>query len=251
MSQADLEISLSRRNAVSAGGSDGAYMNYDVKFRFSLPDSETEQHEAGVNSVGFDEVELRQRGLDPAAYGQYLAAQLLAEPAVRSLFDQACAVAQAAADVPLRLRLASARNAPNCTTCAGRRCATRPIGDPCSPARAALLALPQQPDWRPVKPAPARRPARPGGDRQPGRPRQVRMAAVDVAASSPRARAGLGSPRPSWHPGQRHPRRQPNRLRDGSTSSTWSPRHAEQRRALAAPGRGRQNRRVGRREPSW
>lgn len=94
MTQADLEISLYRRDA----------SGYNVELRCSPPDSETEQRQAGDQAVHFDPAELRQRALDPATYGQYLGAQLLAEPTVRTFFDQALAVAQAAS-TPLRLRL--------------------------------------------------------------------------------------------------------------------------------------------------
>ena len=112
MSKADLEISLYRRDALGLSNSVSDSASYGVELRFSRPDSETDQRKAGVNPVRFDPAELRTRALDAVAYGQYLAAQLLAEPEVRSFFDQALAVAQAAADVPLRLRLNMAPGAP-------------------------------------------------------------------------------------------------------------------------------------------
>ncbi len=105
MPQADLEISLYRRDA---GGDNGSY---GVELRFGDSQNEAEQRQGGLNPVHFDPIELRQRMLDPAAYGQYLAAQLLAEPDVRSLFDRAVVAAQAQ-DVPLRLRLNIAPGAP-------------------------------------------------------------------------------------------------------------------------------------------
>ena len=107
MPQADLEISLYRRDALGLSNSvsDGDSTSYGVELRFSDPQSEADQRKAGVNPVRFDPAELRARALDPAATGQYLAAQLLAEPAVRTFFDQAVAAAQAQ-DASLRLRLA-------------------------------------------------------------------------------------------------------------------------------------------------
>ena len=67
MSQTDLEISLFRRDAES----------YGVELRFTDPTSEADKRQGGVAPVRFDPAELRARALDPAVYGQYLAAQLL------------------------------------------------------------------------------------------------------------------------------------------------------------------------------
>ena len=103
MAQADLEISLFRRDA--GGFSDGDGVSYGIGLRYSDPESEADKRQDGVAPVHFDPAELRQRGLDPAGYGQYLAGQLLAEPAIRGFFDQAAAATQAR-NLPLRLRLA-------------------------------------------------------------------------------------------------------------------------------------------------
>jgi hypothetical protein len=105
MSEIDLDISLYGREAGRHGTS------YRIELRFNDPTSEGEKRQSGAKSVRLDPVELRQRELDPVAYGQYLAARLLAEPAVRSFFDQALAVAQTR-DARLRLRLDIAPDAP-------------------------------------------------------------------------------------------------------------------------------------------
>jgi hypothetical protein len=100
---ADLEISLFRSDA--GNFSDGDGVSYGIGLRYSDPESEADKRLDGVAPVHFDPAELRQRSLDPAGCGQYLAGQLLAEPAIRSFFDQATAAAQAR-NLPLRIRLA-------------------------------------------------------------------------------------------------------------------------------------------------
>jgi hypothetical protein len=103
MTQADLEISLYRRDAGSFSDGDG--VSYGAGLRYNDPENEAEKRQDGVVPMHFDPVELRQRTLDPAGYGQYLAGQLLAEPAMRTFFDQAAAAVQAR-NFPLRIRLA-------------------------------------------------------------------------------------------------------------------------------------------------
>ena len=100
---ADLEISLYRRDA--GGFSDGDGVSYGIGLRYGDPESEAEKRQDGVAPVHFDPAELRQRALDPADCGQYLAGQLLAEPATRAFFDQAVAAAQAR-NLALRIRMA-------------------------------------------------------------------------------------------------------------------------------------------------
>ncbi len=90
-------------NAGSFSDGDGA--GYGVGLRYSDPESEADKRQDGVAPVHFDPAELRQRALDPAGYGQYLAGQLLAEPGTRAFFDQAAAAAQAR-NISLRIRLA-------------------------------------------------------------------------------------------------------------------------------------------------
>ena len=174
MSKADLEISLYRRDALGLSNSVSDSASYGVELRFSRPDSETDQRKAGVNPVRFDPAELRTRALDAVAYGQYLAAQLLAEPEVRSFFDQALAVAQAAADVPLRLRLNMAPGAPELHNL---RWETLWLpGSARTPAHRrepALLALSFQPGLEARSPAARVFPARPGGGSRPVRRRQI------------------------------------------------------------------------------
>lgn len=112
---ADLEISIFRRDAASIGSVDDSATDndgtgYGVELRFTGPDGEGEKRQGGNAAVRFNAAALRARALDPAAYGQYLAAQLLAESAVRGFFDQAAAAAQAQ-EATLRLRLAIAPSA--------------------------------------------------------------------------------------------------------------------------------------------
>ncbi len=92
MSQADLEIFLFQRSLAS----------YGLTLRFRQPAAG--QDKAFSASWTPDEAALRQREIDPAGYGEALAGQLLAEPAVRAFFDQALAVA-ASQRIPLHLRL--------------------------------------------------------------------------------------------------------------------------------------------------
>ena len=105
MPVANLEIFLFRRDAGNES------VSYGIELRFAAAGSETEKSESGTTPLRTDDPELRALGLDPAAYGSYLAAKLLAERAMRSFFDQARAAAQAQ-DAPLRLRLKVAPDAP-------------------------------------------------------------------------------------------------------------------------------------------
>jgi formylglycine-generating enzyme required for sulfatase activity len=92
VSQADLEILISARSGAS----------YGVTLRFRRP--EVGQDKAFSASWTLDEAALRQRGHDPVAYGEEMAAQLLAGSGTRSFLDQALAVA-ASLQTPMRLRL--------------------------------------------------------------------------------------------------------------------------------------------------
>ena len=84
---------------------------YGVELRFGDPASEVDRRQPGANLVRFDPVELRAHSLDPAVDGQYLTEQLLAEPAVRSFFDQAMAATETTG-ATCRLRLAISPGAP-------------------------------------------------------------------------------------------------------------------------------------------
>ncbi len=92
MSQADLEILISTHGGTS----------YGVTLRFRRPDAGQDKVLAAPWTL--TEAALLAREHDPAAYGEELAAQLLAEPAARSFLDQALAVA-ASQQTPLHLRL--------------------------------------------------------------------------------------------------------------------------------------------------
>lgn len=101
---ADLEISLHRRDNY-----------YTVEMRFSYPDSATESR-LPLNApavVQFNKQDLQRHILthDPHGYGAALSASLFADPAVRSLFDQARRTADQH-QVPLRVRLLIDGNLP-------------------------------------------------------------------------------------------------------------------------------------------
>ena len=182
MSQSDLEISLFRRDAES----------YGVELRFTDPTSEADKRQGGVAPVRFDPAELRARALDPAAYGQYLAAQLLSEPAVRGFFDQALAAAQAQ-DASLRLRIAIAPSAPELHNLRWETLRLPEAGVPLlSGQNLTFSRYLSSLDWRPVR-------LRPQADLRalvtvasPGNAAKWQVAEVDTEAELAAARAGLG-----------------------------------------------------------
>ncbi len=186
MTTADLEISLYRH----AAGGEGAC--YGVELRFSDPQSESDRRQAGLEPMRFDPVELRQRMLDPAAYGEYLASQLLAEPALRAFFDQAVAVAQAQ-EAPLRLRLIIAASAPELHNLRWETlrlpAAHAPLltGENVRFSRY-LSSL----DWRPVRLRPQEALAALVAVASPSDIARYRLAEVDAAVELAAARAGLG-----------------------------------------------------------
>jgi formylglycine-generating enzyme required for sulfatase activity len=90
--QADLEIFLFQRSPASYG--------LTLRFRHAAAG----QDKSLSGSWTLDDVALRQRELDAAAYGECLAQQVLAEPRVRGFFDEALAVA-GSQEMPLHLRL--------------------------------------------------------------------------------------------------------------------------------------------------
>jgi formylglycine-generating enzyme required for sulfatase activity len=102
----DLVISLYRRDATSASTSagDSNRASYGVDLRFTTADSEKEKIASGTTSLFTDDPAFRELSLDPAAYGAYLAGQLLAEPALASFFD-GVRVASQSGDGTLHIRL--------------------------------------------------------------------------------------------------------------------------------------------------
>ncbi len=90
--EADLEILIFPHSGAS----------YGVTLRFRRPDAG--QDKTLSASWTLDEAALRQREHDPTAYGEELAAQLLAGPDARGFLDQTLAVA-ASQQTPLHLRL--------------------------------------------------------------------------------------------------------------------------------------------------
>jgi hypothetical protein len=94
----ELEISLTLRDG------EGDATSYGIELAHNDPASLAFPRWQGAAPIRCNEEELRGHNLDPAAYGASLLAQLLAEPAMASRFDQATAVAQAA-DATLHIRL--------------------------------------------------------------------------------------------------------------------------------------------------
>jgi tetratricopeptide (TPR) repeat protein len=92
MSPADLELLISHASADT----------YTLTLRFRYPAAGQDLRFDGAWTL--DEVELRKHELDPIAYGEQLAAQLLAEPGARSFLEQALAAA-GSQETPLHLRL--------------------------------------------------------------------------------------------------------------------------------------------------
>ena len=82
----NLEIGLHRRNADY----------YSIELHFSRPESDADVRLARrePSLAQFDQGRLREFLLDPDAYGQELGQNLLVDPAVRTLFDQARSAAQ-------------------------------------------------------------------------------------------------------------------------------------------------------------
>jgi hypothetical protein len=93
---AELEISLHRHDANS----------YAVDFRYNQPESDADIRlsQGRLSLAEFDFNKLRSLALDPAAYGQALAACLFADSTVQTAFGQARASA-GSLNIPLRLRL--------------------------------------------------------------------------------------------------------------------------------------------------
>ena len=101
---ADLEISLHRRDAE----------RYQVEFRFSRPDSDTDDRLAQAGKalcVQFDLDNLRSLLLNAAAYGKFLSECLFGSEAIRTAFEKARTAAQLL-NVPLRIRLFIGPSAP-------------------------------------------------------------------------------------------------------------------------------------------
>jgi hypothetical protein len=185
MTQADLELSLHRRDAGS----------YGVDLRFTDPSNEADKRLSSAAPVRFDEAELRQRSLDAAAYGACLAGQLFAGDDVRSFFQEAMAAAQSR-DMALGLRLVIG---PSAAELHSLRWETLrlPGGTPGSEATLTdehlrfsryLSSL----DWRPVR-------LRPQADLRalvavasPSDAAKYHLAEVDTAAELVAARGGLG-----------------------------------------------------------
>ena len=187
MPVANLEIFLFRRDAGNAS------VRYGIELRFAAAGSENEKAASGATPLDTDDPEFRARGLDPAAYGSYLAAQLLAEPAIRSFFDQARAAAQAQ-DAPLHLRLAIG---------AGCGRAAQPALGDAAPARqrpAPLLTGENLTfsrylaslDWRPVRPRSAADIRALVVVADPSDAARFRLAPVNKEQELAAARAGLG-----------------------------------------------------------
>ena len=189
MPVANLEIFLFRRDAGNAS------VRYGIELRFAAAGSENEKAASGATPLDTDDPEFRARGLDPAAYGSYLADRLLAEPAIRSFFDQARAAAQAQ-DASLHIRLAVGADAAELHSLRWEMLRL-PGGAPLSAATLTgekltfsryLATL----DWRPVRPRSAADIRALIVIADPSDAARFRLAPVNKAQELAAARAGLG-----------------------------------------------------------
>ena len=182
----DLEIVLDRYSG------DGDVANYGIALRISDPQSEADQRLGGSQPVRFVPAELCTRALDPAAYGEYLAGQLLAEPAVRTFFAQAIAAAQAQA-AALRLRLVIN---PGAAELHGLRWETLRLAGSNAPLLTGqnftFARYLDSLDWRPVRLRPAAELRALVVVADPADAARYRLAPVDRTAELAAARAGLG-----------------------------------------------------------
>lgn len=183
----ELEIALARRD----GGGDAA--SYGVELRFNDPASQAETGRVfGAQAIRFDPVELRSRSLDPAAYGAYLAAQLLAEPAVRTGFDKATAAAELA-NAALHLRLAIHPNAAELHALRWETLRLTPAAPPLLAGQNVTFSrYLSSLDWRPVRLRPEAELRALVAVADPADVARYRLAPVDPAAELAAARAGLG-----------------------------------------------------------
>ena len=185
----DLEIALTRRDAASFGDADAAY---GIELRFNDPASEADQRTTGAAAVRFDRETLRGFSLDPAAYGAYLAEQLLAGQDVHTFFDRAVAAAERA-NAALRLRLDIKPNAAELHTL---RWETLRLPGAVAPLLAGqnvtfaryLSSL----DWRPVRLRPEAELRALVAVADPADVAKYRLAPVERDKELAAARAGLG-----------------------------------------------------------
>lgn len=186
MTQPDLAITLSRRDA--GNGS----VTYGVELRFSDPKSEIDRCQEGTGPVCFDPAELRARALDAQAYGRYLGKQLFSEPALRSFFDQAVAVAESQG-LALRLRLQAA---PNAAELHGLRWETLRLSEADAPLlmgeSVRFSRYLASRDWRPVRLRPESELRALVAIAAPSDAARCRLTPVDASQELARASAGLG-----------------------------------------------------------
>jgi hypothetical protein len=109
MSIAELELSLARRDDDSYS-LDMRYIQDPSRSRDLSQRSETDKSFFAREAVRFDRIQLSEREVDPAAYGELLVQQLFAEADARTFFDEAVVAAQAN-NLAIRLRLFIAPNA--------------------------------------------------------------------------------------------------------------------------------------------
>jgi hypothetical protein len=182
MALPELEISLQRLDSQS----------YSLDMRYIDPDSETDRRFGGLEPVVFDAEELRERALDPTAYGEVLAQQLFAEAEARSFFDQAVAASQAQ-DLSLRLRLFVAPSGPELHNLRWETLRLPGAGGPLfSGEELHFSRYLSSLDWRPVN-------LRPEGELQvllvvanPGNVADYQLAEVETETELAAARIGLG-----------------------------------------------------------
>ncbi|MCP4398500.1 MAG: CHAT domain-containing protein [bacterium] len=182
---ADLEIGLHRRDAKW----------YQVEFRFSRPDSDTDDRLAQAGKtlcVQFNLDNLRSLLLDAEAYGKLLSGCLFGSEVIRTAFEKARTAAQSL-DAPLRIRLFIGPSAPELQSLRWETLRD-PQEDRCLLTDEHILfsRYLSSFDWRPVR-------LRPQADLRalvvvanPSDLADYGMSVLDVDGEIERAKAGLG-----------------------------------------------------------
>ncbi len=182
---AELEISLHRHDAAA----------YAVEFRYSQPESDADVR-LGQDKPAlaeFDVSKLRSQALDPAAYGQTLAACLFADPAVQTAFGQARASA-GSLDIPLRVRLLVGPTAPELHALRWETLRDPVDGSPLFTGENLLFSrYLSSLDWRPVRLRPASELRALVVVANPSDLDDYDMAEIDRDGELGRAKTGLGS----------------------------------------------------------
>lgn len=184
---AELELGLSRLAALGEQA-----WSYGVELRFTQPGSDADVRIGGRQSstCRFDAIRMAELALDPAAYGAALAEGLFAAPEVAEGFAHALTAAESL-DVPLRLRLAIAGDAPELHALRWEVLRTPAGAAIATSERVVLSRYLASADWQAVK-------LRPRGSLRalvaiagPPELGKYRLAPIDVAAELARVQAEL------------------------------------------------------------